>query len=108
MEGVKGFLYPKKKGIILVEETAHLRGIGRGVEMGVGQLRAKEVAIDGLVRPIGGAQEWEFGVDIKLDVLGVDKNVILIRDEEGGGIVACNDVGVFKPMAMKDQVVDVD
>ena len=82
MEGIKGFFYPEEEGLILVEETAHFGGVGRGVEMSVGQLRAKEVAIDGLVRAVSGAKEREFGVDIKFDVLGVDKNNVLVRDEE--------------------------
>lgn len=68
MEGVEGFLDPKEEGLVLMEQAAHLRGVGRSAKMGVGQFRAKEMAVDGLVRPISGGEEWESGVDIKFDV----------------------------------------
>ena len=68
MEGIEGFLDPKEEGLILMEQAAHLRGVGRGAEMSVGQLRVKETAVDGLARPIGGGEEWESGIDIKFDV----------------------------------------
>ena len=108
MEGVEGFLDPKEEGLVLMEQAAHLRGVGRGTEMGVGWLRAKEAAVDRLVRPIGGGEEWESGVDIKLDVRGVDENAILVRDEEGGGVGTSGHRRVPEPIAGEDEVIGID
>ena len=108
MKGVEGFLDPKEEGLILMEQAAHLRGVGRGAEMGVGRLRVKEAAVDRLVRPIGGREEWESGVDIKFDVRGIDKNAIIIRDEEGGGVGTSGHRRVPEPFAGEDEVIWVD